>query len=238
MAGSNGYNLTVKLFVNGQEVKSTGKLRLKTGENGCLNFTPRRGYYYHMPNGYDITSGSWVASTGYLFIPALDREDDNALSIYLWTFNNHTNLDVERRPGDASSLEGYLISYDALDPQTGETKTYAYQATSFLLAQSQIVPTGTPITITGVCPPGKEVTEWSHGYQVNGITLTSDTDENPNDTVAPGNRVKLTVENTELTSITIYAEGLGPAHTPTPEEVAELVGKNGVKVDCTTRLHD
>ena len=230
-----GYNLKVQVYVNGQQKFESDRLRVHTGAVGDLTFTPKAGYYFHEPNGYDIESdgaSTWRIGSGYLLIVG-DRDDDNILKIYLWTFNNYTNLDVERRgTGNAEELGGYIISYDAYNPETRQNETYTYPATSFLLAQSQVIPTGTDVTITGQCPPGKEVTEWSHGYYDGGVSLTSTSDEDISDTKAPGNTVTLRVDNTALTSITIYAEGVELADLPTSEEVAELVGENGVKVDC------
>ena len=237
-------DLIVRIFVNGQEEFSTKEpLTIRNLMVGSLNFTPKDGYYYYSTNGYDFHgtgNGSvWNQQDGYLSV--VEGDGESVLDIYLWTFQNHTTLDIERRPEVTDDVEGYYVSYDVVDPETGETTTYSYQATSFAAGQTQTIPTNTDITLTAKCRPGYEVTEWSSAetYQ-GGISLTSPGDEDPSDTVAYGNSVTLRVENAASTRLIVYIEGVKLASDPTPEEVVDLVGDNGVLVDCVNQYanHD
>ena len=130
--GGKGYRFTVEVYVNGKKEFTSPELRIPGSWPGAVKFTPKGGYFYHEPNGYDLdtamSTSSWDYLTGTVtFGGALeaDREYDNILRIYLWTFENDVLLDVERRPWDnASEVTGYLISYDAYDPATNTVKTY------------------------------------------------------------------------------------------------------------------
>lgn len=247
---SGGYNLTVRVYVNGQQEFSTddvndgNPLRVHTGATGDLNFTPGNGYYYHYANGYDLytknSGSSWDQRTGYLLISGAleeDRNHDNILDIYLWTFNNHTTLDVERRVGDVTdNVEGYYISYEAEDPKTGETKTYTYQATSFEAGQTQTIPTGTPVTLTAKCKPGWEVDKWSTAEVYQGGVTFVGSEGNESETTALGNSATLTVDASWSTRVMVYIEQIGRAEAPTPEEVIDLVGEQVVQVECVNRF--
>src|SRR5699024_8651685 len=135
-----GYNLTVETYVNGTLVDTQSDLRVSSGLPNCLNFEPAAGYYYYNDqNSYDIITknpgSSWDQRTGELNIMGAlqgDRDFNNVLKVYLWTFSNHLTLDVNRDLGDPMDhVKGYTITFDAVDPATGETKTYTYEATSF-----------------------------------------------------------------------------------------------------------
>lgn len=257
-----GYNLTVELYVNGelrQTVDNNGNpLRVRVGEFDCLNFTPAEGYYYfNDENSYDISTaygGSWGQRTGYLMINELvggdqgsARDYNNVLKIYLWNFKNHTKLDVERRPGDwggeaniQDNVTGYTISYEVYDPAAKETKVYSYEATSFLLAQSQIVPIGTPVTLTAICKSPYEVSKWSSGDGYTAVELEG-SEGSTSKTAVKGNRATLTVTSTAYTSVTVYVDGVRKVTPPTEEELVEnkdfVFGKeNGaVIVDCLSK---
>lgn len=254
-----GYNLTVELYVNGQlkqTVDDNGNpLRVRVGEIDCLNFTPADGYYYfNDQNSYDISTaygGSWDQRTGYLMIvenllgsQGSARDYNNVLKIYLWTFQNHTKLDVERRPGswggDANiqdNMTGYMISYEAYNPETKQNETFTYQATSFLLAQSQMIPIGTPVTITAICNAPYEVSAWSSADAYTAVDLVG-SEGNSNQTTANGNSATLTVNSTDYISVTVYAEGLRTVTPPTEEDLInntdDIFGadNSAVIVDC------
>lgn len=254
-----GYNLTVELYVNGQlkqTVDDNGNpLRVRVGEIDCLNFTPADGYYYfNDQNSYDIVTaygGSWDQRTGYLMIvenllgsQGSARDYDNVLKIYLWTFQNHTKLDVERRPGswggDANiqdNMTGYMISYEAYNPETKQNETFTYQATSFLLAQSQMIPIGTPVTITAICNAPYEVSAWSSADAYTAVDLVG-SEGNSNQTTANGNSATLTVNSTDYISVTVYAEGLRTVTPPTEDDLInntdDIFGadNSAVIVDC------
>ena len=237
--GGKGYRFTVEVYVNGQKEFTSPELRIPGSWLGAVKFTPKGGYFYHEPNGYDLdtamSTSSWDYLTGTVtFGGALeaDREYDNILRIYLWTFENDVLLDVERRPWDnASEVTGYLISYDAYDPATNTVKTYTYEATSFLAAQAQHVPLGTEVTLTAICPEGKEVTKWStaEGYlnaEFDGINGGNGSTE------AYGNTAYLTVNQTTEKRILVYIEGIQNVVPPTDEDLKALL--NGeISVVCT-----
>lgn len=234
-----GYNLTVEVYVNGQKKFTSNPLRIKSGENDCLNFQPGDGYYYHYENGYDLdtknSGSSWVQSTGFLSIVGVldaDRNYPNLLKIYLWTFENGVQLDVERRPGEpGNNVTGYIISYDAFNPETNQEETYTYEATSFLVAQSQRIPIGTPVALTAICENGKEVTQWSTADGYANAIFTGIRGGNGS-TEAYGNTAYLTVKATEITSVTVYIDEIGNVAPPTEEQLKNLLDDQ-IKVICT-----
>lgn len=234
-----GYNLTVEVYVNGQKKFTSNPLRIKSGENDCLNFQPGDGYYYHYENGYDLdtknSGSSWVQSTGFLSIVGaldVDRNYPNLLKIYLWTFENGVQLDVERRLGEpGNNVTGYIISYDAFNPETNQEETYTYEATSFLVAQSQRIPIGTPVALTAICENGKEVTQWSTADGYANAIFTGIRGGNGS-TEAYGNTAYLTVKATEITSVTVYIDEIGNVAPPTEEQLKNLLDGQ-IKVICT-----
>ena len=234
-----GYNLTVEVYVNGQLKETTDQLRVRAGESDCLNFTPADGYYYfNDQNSYDlVTDGSstWDQRTGYLLIVG-GRDDNNVLKIYLWTFKNHARLDVERRLGDVmDNVTGYMISYEAYNPETKQNETFTYEATSFLLAQSQMVPTDTNVTLTPICDAPYEVSQWSTAGAYTAVTLTGS--EGQSQTEAYGNQATINIHNTAFTSVTVYIDSLRGVTPPTKDDLTgnkDNIFDNGVAVivDC------
>lgn len=219
---ASGYNLTVEIYVNGQKEFVTGQLRVKSGEDGCLNFTPGDGYYYHYVNGYDLdtknSGSSWDQNTGYLLIVGAlgpDRDYPNCLKIYLWTFEQGVQLDVERRPWDEieHNVTGYIISYAVFNPKTDREETYTYEATSFLVAQSQRIPIGTKVTLTAICEDGMEVTQWSTADGYANATFTGIRGNNGR-TEAYGNTAYLTVNTTAVPRVTVYIDEIGQVVPP------------------------
>ena len=193
-----GYNLTVKIFVNGQEKFKSDEFRVYAGLPGNLKFKIGDGYYYHQPNGYDIDANSpgatWLYETSQLsFGGALsaDREYHNVLSIYLWTFENYTSLDVQRMASVSSDdITGYEISY------TLDGVTYTYPATDIHdAAQPQTIPTEVDVTLTAICASPKIATEWEC-HQANATNILIDGSVGgDNQTKAYGNSVTLRVNS-------------------------------------------
>lgn len=236
-----GYNLTVEVYVNGQQEFVTDQLRVRSGGIDCLNFTPADGYYYHLGIGADVTAGydfdtknpgsTWDQTTGFLSIVGAlnpDRDYDNVLKIYLWTFQNYDNLSVARRPwgGVQNTVEGYTVSFDALNPKTGLTETYTYDVLGTFKDvgasnyESLIIPTGTRVSLTAICADGKEVTQWSTAdvYQ-GGITLEGI--DGQKDTEAYGNTSYLTIDSSWSSSVLLYIDAVGdlaPVDPTDPEE--------------------
>ena len=151
---------------------------------------------------------------------------------------------MERRPGswggDANiqdNMTGYMISYEAYNPETKQNETFTYQATSFLLAQSQMIPIGTPVTITAICNAPYEVSAWSSADAYTAVDLVG-SEGNSNQTTANGNSATLTVNSTDYISVTVYAEGLRTVTPPTEEDLInntdDIFGadNSAVIVDC------
>ena len=233
---ASGYNLTVKVYVNGQEKFTSKQLRVKSGENGCLDFTPASGYYYFATNGYDLSTkndgSSWVQDTGYLsIIGALNdsRDYDNVLQIYIWTFQQSALLDVTRMPSVEEKVTGYTISYKAYDPETAQNETFTYEATSFLNAQAQRIPKDTDVTLTAQCVDGFEVSEWlTHDSAGNGVTLTGSagaSEWGAGSTLAYGNSATLNVGSSFSSNVQVFINGIKQSTSgpDDPEAVSYIV---------------
>ena len=236
-----GYQLNVEIYVNGMLAFTKNDLRVKAGENGCLNFEPANGYYYYTENGYDFDAvygqASWVQGTGYLYLGVTDedREGPNTLKIYLWTWQEAEDvaLDVWRGTGvTAEAVPGCLISFEAYDPKTNTEKTYTYQATALSDgAQPQHIPMGTQVTLTAICKDGTEVTSWStaEGYanaRLEGVKGSDGSNR------ALGNTAYLNVRQTSEDRIAIYINGTTPVLAPTEEQLKSILNNN-IIVDCT-----
>lgn len=238
-----GYRFTVEIYVNGQQEFVSPELRIPGSTHAAVKFEPKTGYFYHEPNGYDLdtamTTSSWSYITGMVtFGGALDkdREYDNTLKIYLWTFEKDTCLDVERRVAtSAEQVTGYLISFDAYDPETNSTKTYTYEATSFLAAQPQHIPMGTEVTLTAICPEGKEVTTWSTAEAYANAEFKGIKGEDG--TEAYGNTVYLTVNQNTEARVLVYIEGIDNVQAPTDDHLKKLLDDQ-IIVTCTNEDAD
>ena len=200
-------------------------LRISAGVIDGLNFEPVDGYYYYYDtNSYDLDTahgGIWHPRTGMVTIVPGDgaKDYDNVLKIYLWTFQNHSKLDVERRLDVDDKVKGYTISYEAYNPETKKNETFTYEATSFLVAQPQMVPTNTEVTITPICESPYEVERWSTADAYSAVTLRGERDQQG--TNAYGNKVYLTVGNTAYVSVTLYIESLREVKVPTDDELED-----------------
>lgn len=243
------YNLTVEIYVNGQQKFVSEQLKVPGGITGAVNFEPADGYTYNMPNGYDMVvrygTGSWDQNTGYIAfngaLPA-DQNYDNRLKIYLWTFNNVVNLDVERRLDISDDVTGYTISYTVTDAD-GNPQTYTYEATSFGAGQTQTIPKGTPVTLTAICSMGKEVSQWSwaEGYQ-GGTSFTGTKGQDGSE--AYGNSVTLVVDGSWSDRIMVYIDELSDVKAPTDDELIDDAGLHkifedgAVIIDCVNPNED
>ena len=237
-----GYNLTVETYVNGVLKHTTDQLRIRSGEVDSLNFTPTSGYYYfNDENSYDlITDGasSWDQRTGWITIVG-DRDDDNVLKVYLWTFENHASLDVERRLSVDDDVTGYIISYEAYNPETKQNEVFTYEATSFLAAQSQMIPINTDVTITAICNSPYEVSQWSSADAYTVVELTGS--EGQNNTEAYGNSATIKVTSTAYTDVTVYIDAVREVKLPTEDDLISnkdecFDGNVAVVVDCINNL--
>ena len=236
-----GYNLTVKIFVNGQEKFKSDEFRVYAGLPGNLKFEIRDGYYYHQPNGYDIDANSlgatWLYETSQLsFGGALsaDREYHNVLSIYLWTFENYTSLDVQRMLGVSSDdITGYEISY------TLGGVTYTYPATDIHdAAQPQTIPTGVDVTLTAICASPKIATEWQcHQANDTNVLIAGSAGED-NQTKAYGNSATLRVISVNDPRVVVYVGGVQDVTKPDDTTIRTVSGNGAVNVDCTKDVAD
>ena len=241
-----GYQLTVEVYVNGTKMYTKEDLRVRAGENDCLNFTPANGYYYFTENGYDLDAvydqASWVQSTGYLYLGVLnqDREGPNVLKIYLWTWqeNQDIRLDLWREAGvSKEDVTGCLISFEAINPKTNQMQTYTYQATKLDDgAQPQHVPLNTTVTLTAICKDGQEVTQWRspEGYlnaRFEGI-LGGD-----GDNLAYGNSAYLTMTQASEAAVSVWIGKTQAVQAPTDECLKKLLDDQ-ITVTCTNEDAD
>lgn len=246
-----GYNLTVETYVNGTLVDTQKNLRIRASENDSLAYTPASGYYYYNDqNSYDIITLNddswWDQRTGHILIVGTDeasRNYDNVLKVYLWTFNNHLTLDVNRSVGGPlDHVTGYTISFEAPDPSNpNTTKTYTYEATSFAGAQQQMIPFATWVTITPICETGYEVAQWSTASQYSGVSLRGS--EGNEGSKAYGNSAGLFVDGTARDSLLLYIDSVRTVEPPTGDELIKnepddnpdapyFDGNVAVVVDC------
>lgn len=241
-----GYNLRVNVYVNGEYKYGSEQLRVPGSVIGAVNFTPAEGYYYHVGLGGTLTAGFdldanmggygfWDQSTGYISFPGAleaDREYDNVLSIYLWTFEEYANINIARRPWKdvQEKVNGIKISYDAYDPATGTTRTYAYDAMDFMdigdrdEMESIIIPANTKVAFTGICKPGYEINQWSSaGAYRDWITLEGSRGEEG--TEAYGATAYITVKSDHAVewgeSLYLYVDSVAEVTTTEPEESTE-----------------
>lgn len=249
-AEDDGYNLTVKLYVNGGLVRTQELPKIQNSRDNNLTFEPADGYYYYFAeNSYDLdtnmSSSSWNQQDGLLeFAGQLegDRDYQNVLHIYLWTFENHVNLDVDRfnNAADDNSnpincITGYTISFEAFDPATNQMKTYTYDATSFASSQRQMIPTNTKVTLKAICMPGWEAAEWYTdspfsmnsqliGNEVGRVTAARD--------YAYGDVAYLTLNSSAEVDALVWISEVRRASKPTDDEVKLLLDDAAVKIDC------
>ena len=232
---ADGYDLTVRLFVNGSNVYTTPKLRVAGFTSGGLEFDVNEdaGFHFLTGNGandYDFHTSNpgstWLPGTGFLSFSQADtdRNHNNTLDIFLWTFTDWVDLYVDREgAGDdvSDNMQGYEISY-TLDGQR-----YAYVVTSFADDQPQIIPSGVEVTITAICRSGWEVTDWT-------CSRVDNTEFESN-----GNSAVLTSNLRDGEDVTIRATHICPMpEKPTFEEVENIFGNELVKVDCVNNTID
>lgn len=234
-ATADGYNLTVRLYVNGSRVYTSPQLRVAGSTPNGLKITdlPAGLHFISLGDGaqnpYDFhtNSGSpiWDNTSGTLTFGGsleADRNHNNTLDIYLFTFDEFVNLDVDRAAGDVSEyMNGYNVSYtiDGVD--------YSYNVTYLGSNQTQIIPKNVPVTITALCKSGWEVTDWS-------LVNTTNTDLESN-----GNSCVLTTDRVDGTYVHVRAEHICPMpEKPTFEEVEDIFERELVKVDCVNTTID
>ena len=231
-ATGEGYNLTARIFVNGQLEFTTPQLRVVGSAPNGFTLDLAEGLYYHnspRPQvAYDFHTasgaGTWTETSGTVsFGGDQDRDHNNVLDIYLTTFEDFAYLDVNRGAGvDISdNVVGYRVSYSL------DGKDYSYVVTSFDTVDSQIIPKGVPVTIEAVCKAGWEVTEWSIGSEVN------------NEFESQGNSAVLTTNVGNGESIVVTADHVCPMpKAPSFDEVEDIFGTELVTVDCVNTTID
>ena len=185
---SDGFNLTVELYVNDEadpvETISLGKI----GDNhirGSLTFEPAEGFYYHnwgaSEYGYEFvsnTSAKWEQSSGTIHFATYEETQKtypNVLKIHIYTFDQTEsamfNLRTNDQPiilGDENAKDhviGYTISYTDYDPVTGADRVYSHevrerQSAGALDFVDQPIPKNTDVGISVICDPGYEASEW------------------------------------------------------------------------------
>ena len=239
---SGGYNLTVKINLNGKIVYTSPKLRVSGNTVNNLTFEPTAGKYYLQKNDHcDIDAYTYGAtwSKGMLnFAGALDndREYDNVLTINLVSFSNRVSLDVERRPDgivQGPSVTDNMVAYRVSYTLDGVNYTYDYDELDVF--ERPDIPTNVPVTITAICKSPYEVARWSCANVYAGnMTLTGS--EGEDGTKAYGNSVTLTVNSVQDTDIALYVEELKEVKVPTDDDLIDpetgLLKDNAVTIDC------
>lgn len=235
-ATGDGYNLTVKINLNGNTVYTSPKLRVSMGLPGNLWFTPTDGsYYFQTPNDYDIStlmSGStWLRGTGQLSIVGVSqevRDFDNVLTINLVSFENSVSLDIERDGSTDNYVNGYRISY------TLDGVNYSYDYYRFEASQTPNIPTNVPVTITAICEKPYEVNEWYSSFTGAG-NITLEGSKGQDGSSAYGNSVTLTVNSSNDLRIMLRTINLSTVSVPSEDDLLDPEGilKDGaVTIDC------
>ena len=232
------YQLTVQVYVNGNQKYESDPLWIRSGQVDSLNFNPGNGYYIPKLNAYDlITRGSgstWDPSTGYISIVGILEEDksfDNVLKIYLTTFEAATYLNVDRGVTVSNDdVTGYLISFEAQNPETGEWETYTYEATSFATEQPQHIPIGRQVTLTAICASGKEVTQWSSAEGYINVVFTGILGGNGSN-LAYGNVAYFTLEQATARNVYVVIDEVDDVEVPTDDQLKTAL--NNIVVKCT-----
>lgn len=234
-ATADGYNLTVRLYVNGSRVYTSPQLRVAGSTPNGLKITdlPEGLHFISVGDGaqnpYDFHTASgtpsWDNTSGTLTFGGVldaDRNHNNTLDIYLFTFDEFVNLDVDRAAGDVSEyMNGYNVSY------TIDDVDYSYNVTYLGSDQTQVIPKNVPVTITALCKSGWEVTDWSLVNMTN-TGLESN-----------GNSCVLTTDRVDGTYVHVRAEHICPMpEKPTFEEVEKIFGDELVTVDCVNATID
>ena len=234
----NGHKLTVQIYVNGNQEYESDPIWIRNGLANTLKFTPKDGYYYPELNSYDLVTknsgSSWDHNTGYIMIIGeleQDRTFNNVLKIYLLTFENATYLNVDRGINVSNDdVTGYLISFEARDPETGDTKVYTYEATSFDTEQPQHIPVGTQVVLTAICASGKEVTQWSSAEGYSNVHFTGIRGGNDSN-LAYGNVAYFTLNQASERNVYIVIDSVDSVKAPTDDQLKTALGN--IIVDCT-----
>ena len=211
--------------MNGEEKYTSKQIKVQNNRSGNLKFEPKEGYYYQINNGYDLDAAYseawWNAQTGDVYFGIDDKSYDSVLKIYLWTFENQVALDVERIAGIGDDdVSGYILSYDAFDPEANANKTYTFIVTNFEAAQISYFPAGTDVTIEAICRDGYEVTRWTSSET---RAEMSGTDHNT---------VHLRLNETSVPRILVYINSVGPVARPTDNELKALLNQQ-INVSCS-----
>lgn len=244
------YKISVELYVNGQLEVKTDALTLNNRRHGALFIEPAAGYYYHTlgedtTNAYTFqmdgtTNHSWDDLTGYLDINGgSPNGTDNVLQIRLWTFEAWSTLTVRKGLiNDNDDVTGYQISFEAINPVTNAREIFTYDATAFGVAERQIVPNNTRVTLTGVCNPYYEIAEWDKALEASNL-CDFNGDEGRNGTGSVyGNTVTLDlnyINNNGRPVNEIVIRGQKAVSAPSEDKVKDIltdIGENLVKVDC------
>lgn len=244
------YKISVELYVNGQLEVKTDALTLNNRRHGALFIEPAAGYYYHTlgedtTNAYTFqmdgtTNHSWDDLTGYLDINGgSPNGTDNVLQIRLWTFEAWSTLTVRKGLiNDNDDVTGYQISFEAINPVTNAREIFTYDATAFGVAERQIVPNNTRVTLTGVCNPYYEIAEWDKALEASDLCdFNGDEGRNEFGSVY-GNTVTLDlnyINNNGRPVNEIVIRDQEAVSAPSEDKVKDIltdIGDNLVKVDC------
>lgn len=258
--GAINRKVSVELYVNGQKAYTTeSPLSVRSSWLGGITFdaAENNGYYFFSQgqslNSYDIVTegagSTWEPGEGTLTIIGGDENTVNTLKIYLWTFSQYVTLNVDRTDDLGSDMDpyakvnGYTISFQAVNPKTGEKETYSYPATSFSAGQRQIIPSGEEVTLTADCDLYYEVSKWTTSpnlYLDSDVSLVGEegSGKDLEYMTAQGNTVYLTVLEPLFTMVELRMDSVREVKAPTDEEMKDLLGSSAVKVSCSSKPNE
>ena len=236
-ATASGYNLTVRLYVNGELKYTTPKLRVAGSEP--LKVDPSEGLYFNATDfgahpwyafhdgGTNV--GTWDYTVGTLTFSATSdevRDHNNYLDVYLCTFDDFVYLNVTR---DGLETEGKVIGYYVEYDINGQH--YKYRVNEFgdfaSEGYKQIIPRDAYVTLTAICKDGWEVTEWRLA------------DPASNDIESKGNSAVVNSHYAKGATVEVVVSHVCPMpEKPTFEEVEDIFGDELVTVDCVNTTID
>lgn len=236
-ATASGYNLTVRLHVNGELKYTTPKLRVAGSEP--LKVDPSEGLYFNATDfgahpwyafhdgGTNV--GTWDYTVGTLTFSATSdevRDHNNYLDVYLCTFDDFVYLNVTRDGLETEGkVIGYYVEYDIDDQH------YKYRVNEFgdfaSEGYKQIIPRNADVTLTAICKDGWEVTEWRLA------------DPASNDIESRGNSAVVNSHYQKGATVEVVVSHVCPMpEKPTFEEVEDIFGNELVTVDCVNTTID
>ena len=256
IADPDGFNMKVELYLNDEatpayqvELPKIDGAAGGAGKIGNLKFTPSdEGVHYHggersFSLKANLSSAGWDYLNGKVFFggdQSAQKDYENVLKIYLYTFSRQEsfrlnvtadNLVHLGNNNPADHVIGYIVSYDAVDPVTHQSRTFSHEVTSSTVGSldfaNQTLPINTPLTITAICDAGYEAAQW-YVADVTGVGTVLSGDEGTSGIYKVGNVATLTEKN-ENTAPTLHINQVREALPPNTDKDAALTAEVTVK---------